>query len=82
MSGLKNTVQRFANASMFKGFKSNSELRQEKRHKRQVALDKIYSSAEMPDPEELRRKERRKAAGKRGSRVKNILTDDDRETLG
>lgn len=80
MSGLKNTVKRLANASMGRGYKTNKEIREERKMKRQQALDKIYEGAEMPDEQELRRKARRKAAGQRGSRVSTVLTDED--TLG
>ncbi len=81
MSGLKNTVKRVVNASLGKGYKTNREIRQEKAMKRQQALDKIYEGAEMPDEQELRRKARRKAATKRGSRVSTVLTDQE-DTLG
>lgn len=81
MSGLKNTVKRLANASMGRGYKTNREIRQERQMKRQQALDKIYQGAEMPDPEELKRRERRKAAKKRGSRVSTVLTENE-DTLG
>lgn len=80
MSGLKNTVKRLANASMGKGYKTNREVREEKKMKRQQALDKIYEGAEMPDEKALRRAARRKAAATRGSRVENVLTGQD--TLG
>jgi transposase len=80
MSGLENTGKRFVNASLGRGYKTNEERRQEKRMKRQAALDKIYTGAEMPDPEAERRKGRKKAAMRRGSRASTILTD--RETLG
>ena len=77
MSGLKNTVKRFANASMGKGYKTNREIRQEAAMKRQESLNKIYQGAEMPDPEAIKRKQRREAAKKRGSRVRNVLTEDE-----
>jgi hypothetical protein len=80
MSGLKSTVQRFVNASVGKGFKSNKERRMEREAKHQSALDRLYSAAHMPDEQELRREEGRKAARRRGSRASTILTD--RETLG
>lgn len=80
MSGLKNTGKRLWNLGRGKSYKTNKEIRQEKQMKRQQALDKVYQGAEMPDPEDLRRQERRKAARRRGSRVETILTDED--TLG
>ena len=81
MSGLKNTVKRLANASMGKGYKTNSEIRQERKMKRQQALDKIYEGAEMPDEQELKRRARRKAAGQKGSRVSTVLTEQE-DSLG
>jgi hypothetical protein len=81
MSGLKNTAKRLANASMGKGYKTNREIRKERQMKRQQALDKIYEGAEMPDEKSLRRRARRQAAGQRGSRVSNVLTDQE-DTLG
>jgi hypothetical protein len=76
MSGLKNTGKRLWNVGRGKGYKTNKEIRQEKQMKRQQSLDKIYQGAEMPDPEQLRRTERRKAAKRRGSRVETVLTED------
>ena len=78
MSGLENTVKRIANASMGKGYKTNRERRTLRAGRKQDALDKMFSSAEMPDEEQVRRSERRKAAKRRGSRIENVLTD----TLG
>jgi hypothetical protein len=80
MSGLKNTAKRLVNASTGKGYKTNSEIRAEKAAKRKSALDQLYAAAGQPDPQALKRAERRKAAGRRGSRVSTILTDE--ETLG
>jgi hypothetical protein len=82
MSGLKNTVKRMANASMFKGYKTNREIRQEKALKKQTALNKMYSEAKMPDSVEIKKNERRKAAKRRGSRVSTIMSETDKETLG
>lgn len=75
MSGLKNTVKRLANASMGKGYMTRDEKRAKDQAKRQGELDRIYSAADMPDDEQVRRNERRKAAQRRGSRVSNVLTD-------
>ena len=80
MSGLKNTAKRLINASTGRGYKTNKERSQEKDAKRQAGVDKLYSSADMPDEELIKRNERRKAARRRGSRVSTILTDQD--TLG
>lgn len=82
MGGLTNTVKRFGNASIGRGYKTNTERREEKKANKQNALDKIYAGAEMPDEEVIKRNERRKAAKRRGSRVNTILTDDNQETMG
>lgn len=80
MSGLKNTVKRAWNAGMeWEGYKTNKEIRQEKKMKAQSALNKIYQGATMPDAEDEQRKARKKAAGRKGSRVSTVLTN---ETLG
>lgn len=79
MSGIKNTVQKFANVSMGKGFKTNEQVRRPKREAERIAArDATYANAEMPDEEIIRRNERRKAAARRGSRQRNVLTDEDR----
>jgi hypothetical protein len=77
MSGLKNTVRRLGNASMGKGYKTGKEIKAEKAAKAQNALDKVYAGAEVPDDEMLKRKERRKAAKRQGSRANTILTNND-----
>jgi len=77
MSGLKNTVKRAINASVGKGYKTNREQHEEKRAKHQAALDKVLAGAEMPDEEVIKRNERRKAAARRGSIQRNVLTDED-----
>lgn len=74
MSGLKNTGQKFINASTGKGFKTNEQLR---RKKRIAERDARYATADMPDDEMIRRNERRKAAMRRGSRTRNVLTSDE-----
>ena len=74
MSGLKNTGKRFINASLGRGYKTNKERRLSKQANRQKRIDKIYAAAEMPDEELIRRNERRKAAARRGSRQRNVLT--------
>lgn len=80
MSGLKNTIRRLGNASLGKGYMTSGERKEKKAAKKQAGLDRIYASAEMPDEEQIRRNELRKAAARRGSRQRNILTDQD--TLG
>lgn len=77
MSGLKNTGKRLWNFSTGKGYMTNEEKRAKDAAKAQQALDKIYASAEMPDSEMIRRNERRKAAKRRGSRQRNVLTEED-----
>jgi len=80
MSGLKNTMKRMANASLGRGYETNREKKQKKAAKHQAALDRVYTGAQIPDPEEIKRKEKRKSARRRGSRADTILTD--QETLG
>ena len=75
MSGLENTAKRLINASTGKGYQTNKERRAKKVAKHQAGLDAIYAGAQMPDEQEVRRKERRKAARRRGSRADTILTD-------
>ena len=77
MSGLKNTTKRLANFSLGKGYMTKDERRAKEASKRQAGLDAIYAGAEMPDEELIRRNERRKAAKRRGSRQRNVLTDED-----
>jgi len=77
MSGLKNTAKRAFNMSIGKGYKTNRERRLEKDLKHKGRLDEMFASADMPDEEMIRRNERRKAAARRGSRQRNVLTDDD-----
>jgi len=77
MSGLKNTGKRLVNMSIGRGYKTNKERRMEKKADKQAGLDKIYQGAEMPDEEVIRRNARRKAAARRGSRQRNVLTDED-----
>ena len=77
MSGLKNTAKRAFNLSIGRGYKTNTERKMEKRLKRKGELDSIYGDALMPDEEMIRRNERRKASARRGSRQRNVLTDDD-----
>lgn len=80
MGGLKNTAKRLANASMGKGYMTNEERRQKKKAKIKAGKDKMFQSAALPDEEEIRLVERRKAAARRGSRAQTVLTD--RQTLG
>ena len=76
MSGLENTGKRLINASLGRGYKTNDErkAREEGQDSRSPRQD--HEGAEMPDEEVIRRNERRKAAARRGSRQRNVLTDD------
>lgn len=80
MSGLKNTVKRIHNLARGEGYATGDELRAKDKAERQAARDKLYTGARMPDPEELKRNARRKAAKRPGSRADTILTE--RDTLG
>jgi len=80
MSGLKNTAKRLANASLGRGYATNDERRQKKKAKIKAGKDKMFQNAAMPDEEDIRRVERRKAARRRGSRANTVMTN--RDTLG
>lgn len=80
MSGLKNTFRRTMSAVTGKGYSTKEERAAKKAATEQTALDRLYASAAIPDAETIRRNERRKAARRRGSRVRNVLTD--RQRLG
>ncbi len=75
MSGLKNTIKRMHNFGIGKGYMTGEERRAEKAAKKQAALDEVFASARLPDEEEIKRTERRKAAKRRGSRIATVLTD-------
>lgn len=77
MSGLKNTTKRLANFSLGKGYMTKDERRAKEAAEKQGQLDAVYAGAQMPDEELIRRNERRKAAKRRGSRQRNVLTDED-----
>lgn len=81
MSGLENTVKRATNFGIGRGYKTNDERKAEKKAKVKAKKDKMFQSAALPDEEDIRRVERRKAAARRGSRAKTILTDRE-DTLG
>ena len=86
MSGIKNTAQGFINASLGRGYHTNKSVSGYKRKGRekaaQIEKDEIFASAagDIPDPEEIKLENRRKAARRKGSRASTILTKD--ETLG
>ena len=77
MSGLENTFKRTVNFIGGRGFATNEERRAAREAKKQAALDKVYAGAQMPDEEVIARNARRKAAERRGSRQRNVLTDED-----
>ena len=86
MSGLVDTLRRGANFAVGKGFKTSGERKRSRIGReqgaadaRQAELDKVFAGAQMPDEEDIRRRQRRLAAKRRGSRVDTILTED---TLG
>jgi len=80
MSGLKNTRKRIHNITRGKGFKTDSEVIEEKKAKVQAGKDKLFASADVPDDEAIKRHERRKAAKRAGSRTNTVMTE--RDTLG
>ncbi len=73
---MSSLVESSANWIGGKGFVDNDAKREIKKAEQQARLDKVYSGAQMPDDESVRRNSRRKAAGRRGSRQRNVLTDD------
>lgn len=76
MSGIKNTIQKFANASSLKGFKTNEQVRRPKEEAKRIERrNKMYANAAMPDEEFIKRNERRKAAKRGGSRADTLLTN-------
>ncbi len=75
MGAIIKQQKRATNLILGRGYKTNTERRHEKAAKRQQALDQVFASAQMPDEEEVRRTERRKAARRKGSRAETILTD-------
>lgn len=80
MGGLKNTGKRLLNLGTGRGYMTNQERRDKKKAKVKKGKDKMFQSAALPDEEEIRLVERRKAARRRGSRAQTVLTDLD--TLG
>ncbi len=80
MSGMKNTVKRLGNFATLQGYSTKKERDAAKAAGVQAGKDEMFAGAEMPDEEQIKRNERRKAAKRRGSRVNTVLTD--RETVG
>jgi hypothetical protein len=77
MSGIEKTARRIGNASMGRGYMTKHERELKEAAQEQARKDKIYAGAELPDEELIKRNERRKAAGRRGSRQRNVLTSDE-----
>lgn len=69
--------RRMGNWMRGSGFETSGEQKARKAAEAQGRLDKVYAGAQMPDEELIRRNERRKAAGRRGSRQRNVLTADE-----
>ena len=80
MSGLKNTFKRIWNLGdgNVGQYKTNREIKTENAAKRKAAKDKMFASADVPDPEDIKRNERRKAAKRQGSRANTVLTNPDK----
>jgi len=75
MSGFENTSKRLFNFAVGKGYSTRDERRNKRIAAEQGRKDAMFAGAELPDEEEIKRNERRKAAKRRGSRVESILTD-------
>jgi hypothetical protein len=80
MGGLKNTAKRIASASVGKGYMTSDERRKKKAAKIKAKKDKMFQDAALPDEEEIKLVERRKAARRTSARAQTVLTD--RDTLG
>jgi hypothetical protein len=80
MGGLKNTAKRIGGALTGKGYMTSDERRKKKAAKVKQKKDKMFQDAKLPDAEEIKLVERRKAAKRKGARAQTVLTD--RETLG
>jgi len=75
MGGLKNTAKRIANASVGRGYMTNDERRKAKAAKSKKKKDKMFQDAALPDEEEIRLVERRKAAKRTSARAQTVLTN-------
>ncbi len=75
MSSLTREIRRGTQASMGRGYKTKGERKRAGAVRHQTAKDEMFAGAQMPDEEDIRRVERRKAARRRGSRAETILTD-------
>ncbi len=75
MSGLENTFKRLHSFGTTGKYSTRDERRQKRVVQEQTRKDTMFASGQMPDEEEIRRTERRKAARRRGSRADTVLTD-------
>ncbi len=75
MTGLKNTHRRIHSFAHGRGYTTRDERRQKRVAAEQARKDKMFAGAELPDEEDIRRRERKKAARRKGSREETILTD-------
>lgn len=80
MGGLKNTAKRLTNAAVGRGYMTNQERADKKKAKVKAKKDKMFQNAALPDAEEIKLVERRKAAKRTSARAQTVLTD--RDTLG
>lgn len=78
MGGLSNTRKRLWNFGTGRGYQTNKERSEKQRGKIKAKKDKMFQSAALPDEEEIRLVERRKAAKRKGSRAQTVMTDLDR----
>ena len=72
MSALNRTRKRIINFAKGKGYMTGGER---KRKKAAKAKAELFADAQVPDEDDLKRIERRKAARRRGSRADTVLTD-------
>ena len=75
MSGLKNTASRLTNAAVGRGYMTNEERRDKKKSKAKAKKDKMFQNASLPDEEEIRLVERRKASKRTSARAQTVLTN-------
>jgi hypothetical protein len=80
MSGVDKMVRRTVRWFGGHGFMTQGEKKQKDKAQWQDKQNKIFQGVPMPDPEELKREQRKKAAGRKGSRASTVLTN--RDTLG
>lgn len=78
MSGLKNTLRRAGNFAASGEYVTSADTRKKQAAAERSAKNKLFARPAAPDEESLKGINRRKAAGRRGSRIETVLTD----TLG